>query len=577
MATDFQYTQPINPTDEERHKMLKIALEKAERIEDFDNIVKFMDPPADITTITWKGVCKGCKVGIIGGGLAGLSAAFELRKLGFDITIFEMQENRIGGRVYTHYFDKDKKLYGELGAMRIPVSHETIWHYINIFGLKTRPFIQNNTNAFIYVRNKRARNDSQGKSVMEKIYPQFDLTPKERKTPWQKLIEDALGKPLLRMAPDIRKELLQSKEKYSIPIEYWDSLSIRKVLKNMALSEAAIELIASIAPFAGSFYYNSYSENLQEDYAVDYAYRYEIVGGMVKLPLAFYNSLMSKKPKEYSNIQGENLGRVVWKNGKTVSGIYVADKNLKVTLEYKDEKSLKNFEQTFDFVICTIPLSSLRNIDIYPMFSTEKMQAIKEVGYALAQKTIFMCNKRFWENGDEKEKIIGGGSYTDLPITSIWYPSDHANGNRMQIENNKNFNKNRVYNLQDEKGVFLASYNFNQDALRLGNLDNKIRFQEIKTQVESVHGLPKGYLNTVVQEFKTVQWGSEKGFNGAFCYFMPEQKNIFSYAMVTPEYNNRVYFAGEHTSPAHGWTQGAVNSGMKAANAIAEYCKTHVN
>lgn len=183
MATDFQYTQPINPTDEERHEMLKIALEKAERIEDFDNLVELLGPPADITTITSKGECKAFKVGIIGGGLAGLSAAFELRKLGFDITIFEMQENRIGGRVYTHYFDKDKKFHGELGDMRIPVSHETIWHYINIFGLKTRPFIENNPNAFIYVRNKRARNDSQGKSVMEKIYPQFGLTPKERKTP----------------------------------------------------------------------------------------------------------------------------------------------------------------------------------------------------------------------------------------------------------------------------------------------------------------------------------------------------------------------------------------------------------
>ena len=183
-----KYIQPINPTDEERYKMLQITLQEANRLKDFYNIIEILSPPKDITTIKESGSCRGSSVGIIGGGLAGLASAFELRKLGFDITIFETQENRIGGRVYTHYFDKEKKLYGEFGAMRIPASHETTWHYINTFGLKTRPFIQSNENTFIYVRNKRARNDPKGRSVMENIYPEFNLTPIEKVTPWQKLI-----------------------------------------------------------------------------------------------------------------------------------------------------------------------------------------------------------------------------------------------------------------------------------------------------------------------------------------------------------------------------------------------------
>lgn len=176
-----EFIQPNNPTYEERDNMLKLALEEVGRIEDYNNIKELLGPQADITKIISPGKGKGINVGIIGGGVAGLSSAFELRKLGFNITIFEEQKERVGGRIYTYYFDKDKKMYGELGAMRIPVSHGTTWHYIDIFGLETRPFVQENENGIIYIRNKRARNDPEGRSVMKNIYPEFNLSTFEKK------------------------------------------------------------------------------------------------------------------------------------------------------------------------------------------------------------------------------------------------------------------------------------------------------------------------------------------------------------------------------------------------------------
>lgn len=570
MATDVKYVQPINPTYEERLKMLRIALEEGNHIEDFDNLVELLSPPKDITTINSAANCKGLKVGIIGGGIAGLASAFELRKLGFEITIFETEDRRIGGRIYTHYFDKDKRFYGEMGAMRIPISHKTVWHYIDIFGLKTRPFIQTNENAFIYVRNKRARNDPAGKSVMEKIYPEFNLAPWERSTPWQKLIGYALANNLFNIEPSIRKELIQIKEKYSGEIEYVDSLSIRQVLEKKYLSEGAIEMLSCVAPFLGYFYYNNYFENLQEEYTVDYAYRYKIDDGFIQLPLAFYNSLMSKKPKEYSNIQENDIGKVFWKNGKTVTGIYKLDPSNKITLKYKDKKTSESLQETFDFVICTIPFSSLRSVEVYPMFSSEKMQAIKEVNYVSAQKTAFMCNKRFWEEGDDKERIIGGGSYTDLAIGSIWY-SDYRDINNNRFKNKKTSSKK--HRISDKGGVFIATYNLTQDAIRLGDLEEERRIEVIKRQVEAVHGLKEGYLDSIVEDFKTVQWDNEKGIYGGFCYTRPGQQKLFLHAMIKPEYDNRVYFAGEHASVSHGWIQGSVYSAMKAANDIAEYCK----
>ncbi len=576
MIREVKVVQPSNPTDEERHMMLKLALTESNRIEDYDNLIELLSPPKDITTILSPGQCKGINVGIIGGGVAGLSAAFELRKLGFDITIFEQQKERIGGRIYTYYFDENKRFYGEIGAMRIPVSHEATWSYINLFNLQTTPFITNNGNALIYVRNKRAINDPDGISVMEKIYPEFNLAPWERREPWQKLVSYGLGASLLEISPDIRRELLENKKKYSPEIEYFDSISIRRELEERGLSEGAIELISCIATFPGWLYDNSYIESLQEQYAVDDAFRYQIDGGMVHLPLAMYRSLMSVNPREYKNISEDQLSKVIWKNGNRVKGIYRNNEDNKVVLEYSSEGETNSSHQSFDFVVCAIPFSSLRNVTVYPMFSTSKMQAIKEVNYIAGQKTIFMCKERFWEEGGPSEVIIGGGSYTDLPIGSIWYPSYNINYNITNIENQVLPIVRREYKNYEDGGVLMASYNLTRDAVRLGNLDPITRLESIKRQVEHVQGLKKGYLDDIVLENRTIQWDNEQGFFGAICYYMPSQKRLFAYTSSKPEYDNRVYFAGEHISQEHGWIQGAVKSAMIAANDIAEHCKNYI-
>ncbi|GAA0776778.1 FAD-dependent oxidoreductase [Clostridium subterminale] len=573
MVREVKVVQPSNPTDEERHMMLRLALAEANRIEDYDNLIELLSPPKDITTILSPGKCKGINIGIIGGGIAGLSTAFELRKLGFDITIFEQQKERIGGRIYTYYFDENKRFYGEIGAMRIPVSHEATWNYINLFNLETTPFIQNNDNALIYVRNKRAINDPDGISVMEKIYPEFNLAPWERREPWQKLVSYGLGASLLEISPDIRRELLQNKMKYSPEIEYFDSISIRRELEERGLSKGAIELISCIATYPGWLYDNSYIESLQEQYAVDDAFRYQIDGGMVNLPLAMYRSLMSLNPREYKNISENQLGKITWNSGNRVKGIYRNNEDNKVILEYSGEGETNSSHQSFDFVVCAIPFSSLRNVTVYPMFSTSKMQAIKEVNYIAGQKTIFMCKERFWEEGGPSKAIIGGGSYTDLPIGSIWYPSYNINYNITNLENQVLPIVRRKYKNYEDGGVLMASYNLTRDAVRLGNLEPITRLESIKRQVEHVQGLKKGYLDDIVLENKTIQWDNEQGFFGAVCYYMPGQKRLFAYTSSKPEYDNRVYFAGEHISQEHGWIQGAVKSAMIAANDIAEHCK----
>lgn len=533
-----------NPTNLERYSMMEELLINSKRDpRELPGIINALSPPKDITSIAKPGTFKDKKVAVLGAGVAGLSAAFELRKLGFDITIFEARENRIGGRIYTHYFDNEH--YGELGAMRIPVSHEATWHYINLFGLNTRSFVQVNPNTFIYVKKTRVRNDPEGENVKKEIYPKFKMRNWEKKLSWTELLSYAMDTPLLEMSPELRIELLKIKRKTDSVINYWDYFNHRQVMEKLGLSNGAINLLNNVSTFTRLLLYYGYIETIMETSSLSFSIMYEIMGGTSLLPIALYNSLVSPSPREYVGIEAEALGKIDIRMGTWVEGICKLEQRNKVGIIFNSKKMLSPKKEDFDYVICTIPFSTLRNVELNPLFSNRKMEAIMEADYTLAQKSLLLCNKRFWQ----KQGIIGGGSFTDLPISTIWYPSDRKGAN--------------------QPGVLLASYNLGIDAIRYGNLPRFLKLGKLKEQVEMVHGLPYGYLDSVVTDWKYVNWQEEPWSLGGFCYFMPEQRRLFLYSMGIPEYNNKVFFAGEHVSVTHGWINGSLQTGMKAANDLA--------
>jgi monoamine oxidase len=584
MYSDFP-PQPKNPTDEERHFIARYAFSERKRPEDFNYVKSIMEPSPDITTIARPGEFKKVKVGVIGGGAGGMAAAFELRKLGFDITIFDAIEDRIGGRIYTYYFDEDKTTYGEFGAMRIPVTHETTWHYINLFKLNTRTFIQSNSNGFAYVRGIRVRNDSEGQNIKKHVYPSYNLTQWERNTTWQKLLNYGYDEHLLCAPPPLRTEILQVKPYYNPYTLYWDAISNRKMLETSGLSEEAINLISNFSPLPGGFLYNSYIDYIEEVYPVDPTYLYEIEGGTVHLPLSFYNSFLDKNLNElYSGISSGDIGRVKWKGGNWVTEICRDENDGKIILYYQNKNTSEALHEDFDYVVCAIPFSTLREVKIWPLFSPQKMQAIKEVFYGNALKALLYCKRRFWEEGGPEEQIVGGPSYTDLPVSSLWYPSDHGQYTVERSEcikgckgSNKFYIPHETNSIQSSKPGALMIYNFNLDSNRFGNMPGDLRFEDAKREVEEIHGLPRGYLNDIAVRLKTVNWNREPWFRGGLCFFTPEQKRLFSYAMAIPEYNNRVFFAGEHVSATHRWIQGALQSGMEAANQLAVSCRIQKN
>src|SRR5437764_2775038 len=113
-----------------------------------------------------EGDVKGASVLILGAGLAGMTAAFELRAAGYKVQVLEFN-SRPGGRNWTlrggdrytelggmtQTCDFEQGLYINPGPWRIPYHHYAILDYCKRLGVALEPFIQVNYNAYVHARN----------------------------------------------------------------------------------------------------------------------------------------------------------------------------------------------------------------------------------------------------------------------------------------------------------------------------------------------------------------------------------------------------------------------------------------
>src|SRR6202142_7895 len=109
------------------------------------------------------GDVKGASVLILGAGLAGMTAALELRKAGYKVEILEFN-SRPGGRNWTlrggdsftelggitQSCEFEQGLYFNPGPWRIPYHHRAVLDYCKRFGVTLEPFTQLNHNAFLH-------------------------------------------------------------------------------------------------------------------------------------------------------------------------------------------------------------------------------------------------------------------------------------------------------------------------------------------------------------------------------------------------------------------------------------------
>jgi monoamine oxidase len=446
------------------------------------------------------------RVVIVGGGLAGLVAAYELKRAGHEPLVLEAQ-NRVGGRIYT-LRDFAPGLYAEAGGMRIPRTHDLTFRYCEQFELPLRPFVMGNPKGLVHVAGERM--------TME------DATASPERLPFA-LADHERGKTCDQLWEEAIRELREAVERdgdtaWEEIVRHYDQYSLYEFLQVRGWSEGAIEYY-TVMNFLEADLHNACLEVLREDIGGAYVDMQEIAGGMDRLPNAFYDALQREV----------RLG----------AEVHALDQDeASVTVHYKTEAG--RFAAVGDYAIVTVPFSVLRTIEALKPFSHGKQRAIRQLNYAASTKVLFQVRRRFWE---EEDGIYGGGTVTDLAIRRMNYPTPDP---------------------VTERGVLLASYTWSQDALQWGAMDEETRLEEALQDVERIH--PR--IREEFEVGASHAWYGDRWARGAFALFEPGQQSALQADIVEPE--GRIYFAGEHCSLYHAWIQGALESGIRAVREIDE-------
>jgi len=486
---------------------------------------------------------------ILGAGMAGLAAAYVLRQHGHKVTIYE-GSNRIGGRIFTHRFAEDPtKLYGELGAMRVPASHDYTLYFINLLNLPLRKFLSafDNDLCFLHMRDKVARIQEQ----VQKINPRYGLSEREAKLRGTMIMNIPIFQKLMQGLTDQEKIDLFDGKTSTPALEAMERFSIGAFMRdNMQGADA--EEFASNITVLGGIWETAIAKFVRDGFVGVGTGLQEIVGGMDLLPLG-----LADKVKDAINLNTE------------VMSIRIHDQSVDITLK----SASGNQTITSDYVLCTLPFPVLRRLNLKG-FSHLKLNAINAMNYAAATKVLLNCKERFWET---RYGIFGGASISDRISRSTYYPSDHVSAGEVAASKGMpgvgpaaavpQAGNQIMPTSIGGPGVLLASYVVGADAVRLGALGAGERANVVKRSIANFH--PEINDAGMVLGNASMAWDTNKWSCGAFANLWPGQMPRIHQSAIAPD--GRVFFAGEHCSAEHGWIQGSLISALRAVEDIVKY------
>lgn len=443
------------------------------------------------------------RVIVIGAGLAGLAAGYELTQAGHDVTIVEARAYP-GGRVHTLREPFADGLYAEAGANFIPDNHYFTLGYVRLFDLPLEPVFPRSAGKLYHVRGQRITLTG-GAQV---AWP-FELTPEEQSLGlsgmWRKYLGTALNE-----AKDLTAGPL---------VEKYDRMSAADFLRARGASPGAVALLGVGYLDLSGDGIESYSALLMlRDLALRRGEKetYAIRGGNDLLPRAFASRL---------------AGRIRY--NAPVVRVEQSERAASVVIR----RDGGHERLTADRVVCTVPFSVLRHLEIAPPLSPPKRAAVEQLPYTSVARVYLQARRKFWA---ERDWPVSAS--TDLPVKWVWEPTLTQPGPRGIVE----------------------SYTAGPDARRVTAMAEAERIRFALEHVEHVYPGIREHFEAGASKC----WDEDPWARGAYAFFATGQLTSLAPHIATPE--GRLHFAGEHASTWPQWMQGALESGLRAAREIHE-------
>lgn len=462
---------------------------------------------------------KGTRVVILGAGISGLVAAYELRKAGWSCTVLEARQ-RAGGRNWSirsgtqidftdgteQHCTFEEGHYFNAGPARLPSIHHTMLGYCRELGVTLEVEVNSSRSALMQsdklnrgapVTERRVVNDTRGhvSELLAKSIRKGALDEEINADDRELMIE------FLRVYGDLDPDLIfrrTSRSGYKIPPGADPQMPVGcDPLPMHALLDA-----------------NFWNRMLEEEVPEWQPTMFQPVGGMDRIPTAF----------------AVRLGEVI-RYGAEVTRIRQWDSG--VTVQYRDSAGANQIV-TAEYCICAMPLTTVRKLDAD--FNPQIRAILDAVEYDSAYKIAWEA-PRFWEKEDN---IFGGISYLQQTVDLVWYPSAR---------------------LFSEKGILLGGYSI-ENGSAFGRLPSmQAKLEASRRSVELLHpGHGKDLSKPVY-----ISWGHIHYNLGSWIARAEGNQQALT---TLQKADRRVYFAGDHTSHLVGWQEGAALSAYRVINQL---------
>ncbi|BEK98299.1 flavin monoamine oxidase family protein [Nocardia seriolae] len=460
-------------------------------------------------------------VTIIGAGIAGLTAAYELEQRGHRVDLLEARPT-VGGRLHTHSFTRERNgPIAELGAMRIPAAHQRTMQLIDRLGLadRVRQFrtLFSDDASFVATPHGHRRVREATPVLVSKFLGETPAAQDYREE--TVLCAAWLAASAWAIAPTRFSRGLTTELNVEL-LDLLDRIDVRPYLIRRGGTER-IDLNRFFAHHR-NFGMGSRLQHFFDDVITETSSAlFRLDGGIDQIAVHLAAEL--REPVHH---------------GSRVTGLHVAADGVRVELH--DGSSAVS--RRSDYVLCTLPFSALRRMRLSGLDSA-KREVINDMQYWAATKIAVHCREPFWEN----EGISGGGSFTGGLVRQTYYPP---------VESDPRLG-----------AALLASYTIGADADRLARIPAQQRIQAVLDELRTIH--PELAEPDMVRDAVMHAWGEDPlSMGAASVRWGKDAATAEEERALAAAPQGRLFFSGEHCSSAPAWIEGAIESGVAAAREI---------